>query len=82
MNATSSRSHSIFTIYIESSEKIEKGQRIKAGKLNLVDLAVSLFSFCHQSYSLSFFAFRAPSDLPKLELRAILSKKESKSICL
>lgn len=41
MNATSSRSHSIFTIYIETS-RIEKGEsRIKAGKLNLVDLAGS-----------------------------------------
>lgn len=42
MNSESSRSHSIFTIYIESSEKIEGGQqRIRAGKLNLVDLAGS-----------------------------------------
>ncbi len=41
MNAESSRSHSIFTIYIETSE-IEKGQELfKAGKLNLVDLAGS-----------------------------------------
>ena len=42
MNKDSSRSHSIFTIYIESSEIDEKGnQRITAGKLNLVDLAGS-----------------------------------------
>ena len=41
MNATSSRSHSIFTIYIETAEKTDKGQRIRAGKLNLVDLAGS-----------------------------------------
>jgi kinesin family protein 3/17 len=42
MNATSSRSHSIFTIYIETAEKDEAGeQRVKAGKLNLVDLAGS-----------------------------------------
>lgn len=42
MNSESSRSHSIFTIYIETSEKTEDGgQRIKAGKLNLVDLAGS-----------------------------------------
>ena len=41
MNKESSRSHSIFTIYIETSE-IEKGQELfKAGKLNLVDLAGS-----------------------------------------
>ncbi len=42
MNATSSRSHSIFTIYIETSENDADGnQRIRAGKLNLVDLAGS-----------------------------------------
>jgi kinesin family protein 3/17 len=41
MNSDSSRSHSIFTIYIETGEEIEGEQRIKAGKLNLVDLAGS-----------------------------------------
>ena len=42
MNRDSSRSHSIFTIYVETSEKIEGGEsKIKAGKLNLVDLAGS-----------------------------------------
>lgn len=42
MNKDSSRSHSIFTIYIEASEKDEKGnERITGGKLNLVDLAGS-----------------------------------------
>lgn len=42
MNKDSSRSHSIFTIYIETSEQIADGEsRIKAGKLNLVDLAGS-----------------------------------------
>ena len=42
MNSESSRSHSIFTIYIETAEMNEKGQqRIRAGKLNLVDLAGS-----------------------------------------
>ena len=42
MNKDSSRSHSIFTIYIEASEIDGKGnQRITAGKLNLVDLAGS-----------------------------------------
>lgn len=42
MNATSSRSHSIFTITIEASEKGEDGEEhIRAGKLNLVDLAGS-----------------------------------------
>lgn len=40
MNATSSRSHSIFTIYIETASMQTGEQRIKAGKLNLVDLAV------------------------------------------
>lgn len=42
MNKDSSRSHSIFTIYIETSETDQNGEsRIKAGKLNLVDLAGS-----------------------------------------
>jgi len=42
MNADSSRSHSLFTIYIETAENDKEGeQRIKAGKLNLVDLAGS-----------------------------------------
>ena len=43
MNKDSSRSHSIFTIYIETAQEEEKSgkQKIKAGKLNLVDLAGS-----------------------------------------
>ncbi len=39
MNATSSRSHSIFTIVIECAEN--SGDHIRMGKLNLVDLAGS-----------------------------------------
>ena len=42
MNKDSSRSHSIFTIYVETAEVNAAGeQSIKAGKLNLVDLAGS-----------------------------------------
>ncbi|TPX47484.1 hypothetical protein SeMB42_g03298 [Synchytrium endobioticum] len=47
MNAESSRSHSIFTITVESSETVElpngagKEERLVAGKLHLVDLAGS-----------------------------------------
>ncbi|KAJ3207036.1 Kinesin-like protein kif3a [Dinochytrium kinnereticum] len=44
MNATSSRSHSIFTITVEASEKgdnVDDESRIRAGKLHLVDLAGS-----------------------------------------
>jgi kinesin family protein 3/17 len=42
MNKDSSRSHSIFTIYIEASKEISLGEaKITAGKLNLVDLAGS-----------------------------------------
>jgi hypothetical protein len=41
MNSESSRSHSIFTVYIETAVMDSNNeQRIKAGKLNLVDLAV------------------------------------------
>lgn len=40
MNKESSRSHSIFSIYLETSESLENDNtRITAGKLNLVDLA-------------------------------------------
>lgn len=41
MNADSSRSHSIFTIYIECQQTISNTETITAGKLNLVDLAGS-----------------------------------------
>ena len=42
MNADSSRSHSIFTVWVEMCEVDDEGNdRIKAGKLNLVDLAGS-----------------------------------------
>jgi kinesin family protein 3/17 len=42
MNAESSRSHSIFTLYVEQSIKDNKeNERITLGKLNLVDLAGS-----------------------------------------
>jgi len=45
MNKDSSRSHSIFTIYVEAAEKDDSAggdeEKIRAGKLNLVDLAGS-----------------------------------------
>ena len=45
MNLQSSRSHSVFTIYIETSETsptdAHGARRYKVGKLNLVDLAGS-----------------------------------------
>lgn len=42
MNEHSSRSHSVFTITVESSEFDEEGEnKIKVGKLNIVDLAGS-----------------------------------------
>ena len=41
MNATSSRSHSIFTIIVEVSQSVEGRDVIRRGKLNLVDLAGS-----------------------------------------
>lgn len=43
MNEHSSRSHAIFTITIERSEKgIDGQQHVRMGKLHMVDLAVSL----------------------------------------
>ncbi|ETO21393.1 hypothetical protein RFI_15811 [Reticulomyxa filosa] len=43
MNAESSRSHTIFFVYVETShiDENSKEEKIKAGKLNLVDLAGS-----------------------------------------
>ena len=41
MNDKSSRSHSLFTVYIEIQEGEGKNQKIRTGKLNLVDLAGS-----------------------------------------
>ena len=41
MNERSSRSHAIFTVYLEVSEEVEGRPVVKAGKLNLVDLAGS-----------------------------------------
>lgn len=43
MNVESSRSHAIFSITVESSETDDKGaEHVKMGKLQLVDLAVSM----------------------------------------
>ena len=42
MNEHSSRSHAIFTITIECSEKgVDGNMHVRMGKLHLVDLAVS-----------------------------------------
>ena len=41
MNADSSRSHSIFSIYLEMCDEVKEDEeeKFKAAKLNLVDLA-------------------------------------------
>ena len=41
MNRDSSRSHCIFTIFVETAVKARHEQTIRMGKLNLVDLAGS-----------------------------------------
>ena len=41
MNADSSRSHSIFSVYVEMMETRDDGEHIRTGKLHLVDLAGS-----------------------------------------
>lgn len=41
MNADSSRSHSIFTVRVETSQEVDGDTRIRGSKLNLVDLAGS-----------------------------------------
>lgn len=51
MNVSSSRSHAIFTITVESSQIGEDGeQHVKMGKLHLVDLAVGIM--CLLCYSM------------------------------
>lgn len=45
MNEHSSRSHAIFTITIERSEKgVDGQQHVRMGKLHMVDLAVSIIT--------------------------------------
>jgi kinesin family member 6/9 len=41
MNSSSSRSHCILTIYVESRSRVESADRVLSSKLNLVDLAGS-----------------------------------------
>ncbi len=41
MNSRSSRSHAIFTIYLEMRSKVEESEKIVYSKINLVDLAGS-----------------------------------------
>lgn len=41
MNMESSRSHAIFTIYVESLDKSDKQSKIIGSKFNFVDLAGS-----------------------------------------
>lgn len=52
MNEHSSRSHAIFTITIECSEKgVDGNMHVRMGKLHLVDLAVSRTSnICHKTW--------------------------------
>lgn len=52
MNEHSSRSHAIFTITIECSEKgVDGNMHVRMGKLHLVDLAVSRISeVCHKTW--------------------------------
>ena len=57
MNATSSRSHAIFTITIERSEKGPDGQQhLRMGKLHMVDLAVS---YIEMAFSAGFISLNA-----------------------
>ena len=41
LNSNSTRSHCIFTVYLESRSKVESSERVIYSKLNLVDLAGS-----------------------------------------
>ena len=39
MNANSTRSHCVFTVYLESRSRVESSEKVVSAKLNLVDLA-------------------------------------------
>lgn len=41
LNKTSSRSHCIFTLHVESRSRVESSEKVMTSKLNMVDLAGS-----------------------------------------
>ena len=41
LNRNSTRSHCVFTVYVESRSRVESSERVTRGKLNMVDLAGS-----------------------------------------
>lgn len=49
LNKTSSRSHCIFTLYVETSSRIKSDDRVTTSKLNLVDLAGKTHGLCTSS---------------------------------
>ena len=65
MNQTSSRSHAIFTVTVECSEKGPDGEHhVRVGKLHLVDLAVSfclIYGFQSTAMVISGFLFYVTS---------------------
>lgn len=66
MNVESSRSHAIFSITVESSETDDKGEHVKMGKLQLVDLAVSGESDeLIEMVLTGVFVYRVPNDRAK-----------------
>lgn len=83
MNLESSRSHAIFSICIESSVTDGEGQQhVKMGKLQLVDLAVSIFlTFSRISFNLILYN-RALNDKAKLRHRVFDWKRLQRSTCL
>lgn len=87
MNVESSRSHAIFSITVESSEKDLKGdEHVKMGKLQLVDLAVSKkpSARCVQFFfkQLQIFLHRDLNDKVKHKRLAFDLRRRQKSIYL
>ena len=41
LNRNSTRSHCVFTVFVESRSRVESSEKVTRGKLNLVDLAGS-----------------------------------------
>lgn len=89
MNVSSSRSHAIFTITVESSQLGDDGeQHVKMGKLHLVDLAVCIKKInnkiknFYQGNYLLFNIFRVQRGKVRLKQLVFVCVKRQKSIYL
>lgn len=72
MNEHSSRSHAIFTITIECSEKgVDGNQHVRMGKLHLVDLAVCIWGYKYQTKNRVVHRKLAHTHASKIKIKAL-----------